>query len=298
MSENSSNNSTGNNLRYDDSYANQVNNIIDTLDLDSETDRGILKSRFLSEVVEYERRKLKTKKYYDIFRFIVTTGSILLPAILSLGQMDPAKLPKNFDQITYWASWTISLMVTASNGFLQLFSLDKNYFEYALTTEQLKTEGWQYFQLSGKYEDDESHQEAYKAFSKSIENIKRKQVEKEYSGKGDVNKNKKEKKFDFQAELMKNLPDELKKQIPDKPKVDIETGVTNKMNEIEGLMNDKMNKLDVLMGMLENKQIDGDVASTVGNVREILTGSIKEQVKEAASDVVDEVISNVDNNTK
>ena len=62
---------------------------------------------------------------------------------------------------------------------------------------------------------------------------------------------------------MKNLPDELKKQIPDKPKVDIETGVTNKMNEIEGLMNDKMNKLDVLMGMLENKKIDGDVASTV-----------------------------------
>jgi hypothetical protein len=296
MSENSSNNSTGNNLRYDDSYANQVNNIIDTLDLDSETDRGILKSRFLSEVVEYERRKLKTKKYYDVFRFIVTTGSILLPAILSLGQMDPAKLPKNFDQWTYWASWTISLMVTASNGFLQLFSLDKNYFEYALTTEQLKTEGWQYFQLSGKYEDDESHQEAYKAFSKSIENIKRKQVEKEYSGKGDVNKNKKGKKFDFQAELMKNLPDELKKQIPDKPKVDVESGVTNKMNEIEGLMNDKMGKLDVLMGMLENKKIDGDVASTVGNVREILTGSIKEQVKEAASDVVDDVVDNVTNN--
>ena len=284
------------NLRYDDSYANQVNNIIDTLDLDSETDRGILKSRFLSEVVDYERRKLKTKKYYDVFRFIVTTGSILLPAILSLGQMDPAKLPKYFDQWTYWASWTISLMVTASNGFLQLFSLDKNYFEYALTTEQLKTEGWQYFQLSGKYEDDESHQEAYKAFSKSIENIKRKQVEKEYSGKGDVNKNKKGKKFDFQAELMKNLPDELKKQIPDKPKVDVESGVTNKMNEIEGLMNDKMGKLDVLMGMLENKKIDGDVASTVGNVREILTGSIKEQVKEAASGVVDNVVDNVANN--
>ena len=204
-----SNNSTGTaqtkfESDYDDSYANQVNGIIDTLDLDSETDRGILKSRFLSEVVDYERRKLKTKKYYDVFRFIVTTGSILLPAILSLGQMDPAKLPKNFDQITYWTSWTISLMVTASNGFLQLFSLDKNYFEYSLTTEQLKTEGWQYFQLSGKYEDDESHQEAYKSFSKSIENIKRKQVEKEYSGKGDVNKNKKEKKFDFQAELMKN----------------------------------------------------------------------------------------------
>tara|TARA_Y100001970_G_scaffold291220_1_gene427554 strand:- start:296 stop:1180 length:885 start_codon:yes stop_codon:yes gene_type:complete len=282
--------------RYDDSYANQVNGIIDTLELDSETDRGILKSRFLSEVVDYERRKLKTKKYYDIFRFIVTTGSILLPAILSLGQMDPAKLPKNFDQVTYWSSWTISLMVTASNGFLQLFSLDKNYFEYALTTEQLKTEGWQFFQLSGKYEDDESHQAAYKDFSKSIENIKRKQVEKEYSGKGDVNKNKKGKKFDFQAELMKNLPDELKKQIPDKPKSDIEEGakvVDTKINEINSLMNDKMGKLDVLMGMLEKKEISGDVATTVGNVREILKSSIKEQVSEAATEVVNDTIDKV-----
>jgi hypothetical protein len=164
-----SDNSSKSTLEYNDSYANQVNEIINTLELDSETDRSILKSRFLSEVVKYEERKLHTKKYYDRFRFIVTVGSIMLPAILSLGQMDPTKLPKNFDQIIYWASWTISLSVTAANGFLQLFSLDKNYFEYALTTEQLKTEGWQYFQLSGKYEDDETHQEAYKDFSKSIE---------------------------------------------------------------------------------------------------------------------------------
>ena len=287
---------------YDDSYANQVNNIIDTLDLDSETDRGILKSRFLSEVVDYEKRKLKTKKYYDVFRFIVTTGSILLPAILSLGQMDPAKLPKNFDQITYWTSWTISLMVTASNGFLQLFSLDKNYFEYALTTEQLKTEGWQYFQLSGKYEDDESHQEAYKAFSKSIENIKRKQVEKEYSGKGDVNKNKKGKKFDFQAELMKNLPDELKKQIPDKPKPDVELGVKrvdDKIHEIEDIMKNKVDQLDNIMNIIQKKNISGDVATTVGNVREILNEGIKEQVSETASGIAKEAVSDaIDNITK
>ena len=287
---------------YDDSYANQVNNIIDTLDLDSETDRGILKSRFLSEVVDYEKRKLKTKKYYDVFRFIVTTGSILLPAILSLGQMDPAKLPKNFDQITYWTSWTISLMVTASNGFLQLFSLDKNYFEYALTTEQLKTEGWQYFQLSGKYEDDESHQEAYKAFSKSIENIKRKQVEKEYSGKGDVNKNKKGKKFDFQAELMKNLPDELKKQIPDKPKPDVELGVKrvdDKIHEIEDIMKNKVDQLDNIMNIIQKKNISGDVATSVGNVREILNEGIKEQVSETASGIAKEAVSDaIDNITK
>ena len=243
---------------YDESYANQINGIIDTLTLDSDTDKRILKSRFLAEVLKYEKRKEYTKKYYNAFRFIVTIGSILLPAILSLGQMDPAKLPKNFDQIIYWSSWTISLMVTASNGFLQLFSLDKNYFEYALTTEQLKTEGWQYFQLSGKYEDDKTHQEAYKAFNKSIENIKRKQVEKEFSGKGDVNKNKKEKKFNFQDELMKNLPDHLKNKIEDKDKdkdKDPEKG-NSSTNEVSSLVNSKMDQFDTLMDFIQKKTID------------------------------------------
>ena len=287
------------NAEYNDSYANQVNEIINTLELDSETDRNILKSRFLSEVVQYEKRKIHTKKYYDRFRFIVTVGSILLPAILSLGQMDPNKLPKNFDQIVYWASWTISLSVTASNGFLQLFSLDKNYFEYALTTEQLKTEGWQYFQLSGKYEDDETHQDAYKDFSKSIENIKRKQVEKEYSGKGDISKKKKEKPYDFQGELLKNLPKQYRP--PDiengslkvDSKVDTSKVDTSKIDELGTLMNDKMNKLDSLMGILENKKSDS--IETVENVREILSGSIKEQfgevAKEAVSSTIDEVVN-------
>ena len=50
-----------------------------------------------------------------------------------------------------------------------------------MVVEQLKTEGWQFFGLSGKYEDYKSHQDAYKVFSKSIESIKRKQVEQEFA---------------------------------------------------------------------------------------------------------------------
>ena len=266
-------------------YKDQVLEIIDTLELETDTDKSILKSRFLGEVLNYEKRKNDVKKYYNAFRFIVTTGSILLPAILSVGQMDPAKLPKNFDAISYWAAWTISLMVTASNGFLQLFSLDKNYFEFALTTEQLKTEGWQFFQLSGKYEDCESHKEAYKPFNKSVENIKRKQVEKEYSGKGDVNKNKKTKpKFNFQDELNKQLPD----QYETKQLNDIEKG-SLKVNEMTNLMNTKMNQLDSLMGMLENKKSE-NLDKKVNNVRDILTESITDKVSESAKEIISETI--------
>ena len=119
-------------------FTTNVGGIVDELDLEKVYDKSIIKFRFLDEISFYEQKRDHTKKYYNAFRFIVTTGSIVLPAILSMGQMDPAKLPKNFDMITYWASWTISLMVTGSNGFLQLFSLDKNYFAYSMVVEQLK----------------------------------------------------------------------------------------------------------------------------------------------------------------
>ena len=71
-----------------------------------------------------------------------------------------------------------------------------------------------FFGLSGKYEDFDSHQEAYKIFSKSIESIKRKQVEQEFSnGKGDSKK----KKFDFHGEMKKFSQEQ--KSIQDVPNV-------------------------------------------------------------------------------
>jgi len=236
-------------------YKDQVCEIIETLTLDSDDDinrtkQSILKNRFLSEVLNYESRKQHTKKYYDVFRFIVTTGSIMIPAIMSVGQMDPEKLPNHFDEISYWASFFISLSVTISNGFLQLFSIDKNYLEFSLTTEQLKTEGWQFFQLTGKYEDYPDHITAYKPFSKSVENIKRKQVEKEFQGKGDVNKNKKDK---------------------EKEKA-----------------NEQLKKTDEKMDMLLNL-VSGGVKNTIGDVRSILTQSVTD-TRSAVGQAVDQAI--------
>lgn len=268
-------------------YKDEVLEIIDGLELGSKTDNSILKSRFLSEVLNYEKRKHHTRKYYNIFRFVVTTGSILLPAVLSLGQMDPAKLPKNFDTISYWISWTISLSVTASNGFLQLFSLDKNYFEYAITTEQLKTEGWQYFQLSGKYDDYESHREAYRPFCKSIENIKRKQVEKEFSGKGEV---KKKKEFDFKKELSSVLPDKYEKnmntQIEDRLKDDKILSLLNGLSAVatQGGLNESSKEL--------KENLQGTIMKQVGNTQDIAQ-SIVQDVIEESSVKLNESVENI-----
>ena len=263
------------------SYKKEVDEIIEGLELSSKTENSILKSRFLSEVLNYEKRKVHTKKYYNVFRFIVTTGSILLPAVLSLGQMDPAKLPRHFETISYWISWTISLSVTASNGFLQLFSLDKNYFEYAITTEQLKTEGWQFFQLSGKYDEYESHKAAFRPFCKSIENIKRKQVEKEFSGKGEV---KKKKEFDFKKELSAVLPDKYEKNM--NTKIEERLQNDNILSLLKGLSDPK----DL---MAQKSNLEQKIMGEVGNVHSVIRETA-EGAKGSVGDIIDQSVEKID----
>jgi hypothetical protein len=257
-------------------FSENVSGIIDDIELQRTYDKAILKHRFLEEITYYEKKRDDTKKYYNVFRFIVTTGSILLPAILSMGQMDPAKLPKHFDMITYWCSWTISLMVTGSNGFLQLFSLDKNYFSYSMVVEQLKTEGWQFFGLSGKYEDYPDHQSAYKTFSKSIESIKRKQIDQEFSsGKG----NDKKKKFDFKGEMQKfaqeqNADLKMKNVVETVPQV--------------GAIKDVVQTVQKTSDIIESIPQVKNVVDSVPKVDEILKETASEVVSEVVEKVVDE----------
>ena len=258
-------------------YYERVNNIIDGLKLKNDYDTEIIKNRFLYEVLLYEEKRDKTKKYYNSFRFIVTLGSLFLPAILSIGQMDPSKLPKNFDTISYWSAWTISLTVTACNGFLQLFSLDKNYFTYSIVTEQLKTEGWQYLQLSGKYEDSPSHEAAFKSFCKSIENIKRKQIEQEFSGgkAGD-----KKKTFDFKKEMNNTLPVEYNnKNISDDKKV---------VNDIDSKL-ELLNMMANKMGSSQNTNISS-IEDFTKSLKDNAIDTINEKIEEKVNDVKETVI--------
>jgi len=240
------------------SYYDRVSKIIDGLKLkDTPNDNEIIKNRFLYEVMQYEYKRDNTKKYYNGFQFILTIGTILLPAILSIGQMDPEKLPKNFDNISYWSSWVLSLTVTACNGFLQLFSLDKNYIAYTLVTEQLKTEGWQYLQLSGKYENAESHSQSFKQFCKSIENIKRKQIEQEYNGKASDQKN----NFNFEKELNTSLPQQYQ-QNEQKPLENMSNAldIVDRVSDLKHTLKATTDKINV---SLESKDIGNEIISDI-----------------------------------
>lgn len=137
---------------------------------------GIFYMRYYPIFRTYQRRCFLYALIFHSSRFIVTVGSITVPALLSLQNNDNLK----------WLVWTISLAVTIFNGILTLFKIDKKYFFLHTTTAFLEREAWQFIGLSGKYakthgeESSNSHEHQFPYFCEAIERIKIKQIEEEY----------------------------------------------------------------------------------------------------------------------
>jgi hypothetical protein len=152
-----------------------------------------LRYRYVSLVREFRRRAGRLSLLFNASRIIATLGSIIISSLLSIqyttvGAADPSR-PEDLAQqnrLIFWITWSISFFVTASNGLLTLFKLDKKYFFVHTTLEQLVSEGWQYIQLTAKYSgfytpgQDPTYENQYLYFCHSIEKIKMRQVEEEY----------------------------------------------------------------------------------------------------------------------
>jgi hypothetical protein len=115
-------------------------------------------------------------------------GSLFVPALLSVQNSDSrfTYSGSNFTVQVYWATFVISLLVTIFNGILTLFKIDKKYYFLNTTLERLRSEGWQYFGLTGRYSGHlighnvPTHSNQFVYFTHYIEKIKMKQVEEEY----------------------------------------------------------------------------------------------------------------------
>ena len=151
-------------------FCKDIDLIIEDLDLE-QSQKIILKNRYVKVVKFYENKALNAGKMHNIFKTLVTTGSLFIPALLSVQQIGSEQM----QEIIYWATWGLSLGVTTANGYIQLFKIDKQYISYSMVSEKLKSEGWLYFQLSGKYTGS-THKKSFHSFCEKIERIKMKQV--------------------------------------------------------------------------------------------------------------------------
>ena len=162
----------------------------------SDLEKTILKSRYVRVIQDYQRRAYFFTVCFHSMRFFMTVGSLIVPALLSIQYTNSATTevisdPGTFEYRVYWATWVISLLVTMSNGLISVFKIDKKYYIAHTTLEHLRSEGWQFLELSGRYSGFytpsvvPTHTNQFIFFCSSVEKIKMKQVEEEYYKLGD-----------------------------------------------------------------------------------------------------------------
>lgn len=151
----------------------------------------IFYERFVRVVETFQARCFRLSLLFHTLRILVTVGSLLVPALLSIQYSDSTtsitvQNTASFAYQIYWATWVISLLVTTSNGVVSVFKIDKKYYFLHTTLEQLKSEAWQYLELSGRYSGfhtpgtPPTHANQFIYFCHAVEKIKMHQVEEEY----------------------------------------------------------------------------------------------------------------------
>jgi hypothetical protein len=163
----------------------------------SRMQKNSIRRRFLEILREFRFRCRMYSLLYHVGHFTITVGSLVVPALLSVQYAGAGVTfvdPNSFQAQVYWTTWILSLLVTMFNGVLVLFKVDMKYYFLHTTVERLRSEGWQYLQLTGRYagtppSSPPTHRNQFKYFCHYIEKIKLKQVEEEYYKYEDSQKN-------------------------------------------------------------------------------------------------------------
>ena len=150
---------------YSEQLKGEFGEMIDQLDL-SETRKRYLRSRWLDQVLWMESAAARAQRRYYRLRLTTIVGGVTIPALVSLSVREDLAVGVD------WATFALSLMVALSAAVEEFFRFGERWRHYRRSVEELKMEGWQYFQLSGHYGQGEtSHEAAHASFASRVEAI-------------------------------------------------------------------------------------------------------------------------------
>jgi hypothetical protein len=144
--------------------------------------KRILMERYNTLLLSMESRVFRISVFFHASRAIVTVGSLIVPALLSIQYTNSGSANLGI----YWTTWVFSLLVTVCNGMMTLLKLDKTYYHLHTVYEQLISDGWQYLELTGKYSGfhtphhHPTHENQFIFFCHSVEKIRMQQIQEEY----------------------------------------------------------------------------------------------------------------------
>jgi Protein of unknown function (DUF4231) len=151
---------------YPDWLRGEFGQLVDDLDLEPPRKR-FLRSRWLDQVVWTEAKAAQARNRYYGLRLTTLVGALIVPALATLDPADDTA--KNAARI---ATWVVGLVVATSAAIEGFFHYGERWRTYRRTAELLKTEGWLYLQLSGRYSaSGATHATVYPMFALRVEEL-------------------------------------------------------------------------------------------------------------------------------
>jgi hypothetical protein len=132
---------------------------------DLEPYREFIKSRWLKMVIWWHNRSVEARKKYFLLRGVVIIGGVLIP-VLSTWNMNPA-----FALYAPIITAIVGATVAGAAAWEGVANYGETWREKRRAAELLKVEGWQFFQLCGKYQDHKTYEKAFPHFAAEIENM-------------------------------------------------------------------------------------------------------------------------------
>jgi hypothetical protein len=144
--------------------------VIDALGI-GDLQKKFLKSRWLDQLLWMEHAAKKNQRSYYALRLACIIGGVIIPALVSL------KLQGGMDIFVRVVTIMLSLVVAVSAAIEEFFHFGERWRHYRRNAGLLKTEGWSFFQLTGRYQGQADHGEAYPTFAGHIEQTFEKEME-------------------------------------------------------------------------------------------------------------------------
>jgi hypothetical protein len=122
-----------------------------------------LRRRWLEQVDWNDDRSTRLQGWYRTLRLTTIVGGVLVPALVGLNVSGPTS------QVIRWTVFAIGLVVALAAAIEGFYRFGDRWSHYRRATELLKSEGWQFLQLSGQYGAYRRHADAFPRFVSQVE---------------------------------------------------------------------------------------------------------------------------------
>jgi len=162
---------------YQDLLKQDLSELVDELEL-PDIYRRSMKSRWLDQVLWTDKKASQAQKRFYFLRLTTVIGGVIIPALVAFNNFGlEEERDRHLRSAFPLALFGLTQVVAVCTAIEEFCQYGARWRQYRATAEGLKSEGWQFFQLSGAYRKAGSHLQAYPVFSTRVERIIRRDVQ-------------------------------------------------------------------------------------------------------------------------